>query len=501
MVIKNGIVKYKDREDIQCTYGIMDDGKQYYFLDVSDDKKLSNGNIIASTALIEAVDPMVRANNIGVIDANGKEIIPFSNRSIKLIGDGLLLVETATPSTESVVEAIKEKNDPSSAAKLVSTSASIKEKMNQKMGPNGRYVFNDQFSEATIFDEDGNNLLNGEFFSFVGMNEDKLFLSKNTLDSSILVYSLSLPPKVADDGNNVNSESIDVSEVEVSKDAIEEALNASEVSTTEPLESVDDNSVGQEDVGTVVEDDSSVMSESLDEASEVVAETPSIDEDVDGSVETAEEAGAQGQDSDDVAVTDTLVNDISMDDEGEKSVDMNSSFFDVGEETSDNTIDDDDLKLDDVDNDLAELDPDDDFDDDKFQELKADSIVDTDYDSYDDSLYDTHERPGNETIMDDLAKSMSGLLRQNRNLKESLTNYEKRFDVYQHRVRLLEQKNVSLSMKCRKLESSLKSLEEKVHSQTQIIESQARELKGLRPQGNLYKLLEDAHTLLEEDNY
>ena len=472
MVIKNGIVKYKDREDIQCTYGIMDDGKQYYFLDVSDDKKLSNGNIIASTALIEAV----RANNIGVIDANGKEIIPFSNRSIKLIGDGLLLVETATPSTESVVEAIKEKNDPSSAAKLVSTSASIKEKMNQKMGPNGRYVFNDQFSEATIFDENGNNLLNGEFFSFVGMNEDKLFLSKNTLDSSILVYSLS-------------------------KDAIEEALNASEVSTTEPLESVDDNSVGQEDVGTVVEDDSSVMSKSLDEASEVVAETPSVDEDVDGSVGTAEEADAQEQDSDDAAVTDTLVNDISMDDEGEKSVDMNSSFFDVGEETSDNTIDDDDLKLDDVDNDLAELDTDDDFDDDKFQELKADSIVDTDYDSYDDSLYGTHERPGNETIMDDLAKSMSGLLRQNRNLKESLTNYEKRFDVYQHRVRLLEQKNVSLSMKCRKLEASLKSLEEKIHSQTQIIESQARELKGLRPQGNLYKLLEDAHTLLEEDNY
>ena len=30
MKIQKGLVKYKDRSDIVCTYGITDDGKQYY---------------------------------------------------------------------------------------------------------------------------------------------------------------------------------------------------------------------------------------------------------------------------------------------------------------------------------------------------------------------------------------------------------------------------------------------------------------------------------------
>ena len=43
MKIQKGIVKYKDRNDITCTYGVMDDLTQYYFIET-----LSNGNIIAS---------------------------------------------------------------------------------------------------------------------------------------------------------------------------------------------------------------------------------------------------------------------------------------------------------------------------------------------------------------------------------------------------------------------------------------------------------------------
>ena len=33
MQIQKGLVKYKDRTDIVCTYGIANDGKQYYFLE------------------------------------------------------------------------------------------------------------------------------------------------------------------------------------------------------------------------------------------------------------------------------------------------------------------------------------------------------------------------------------------------------------------------------------------------------------------------------------
>jgi len=40
MKLQKGIVKYKDRDDIVCLYGVTDDGKQYYFLDETDN--LSN---------------------------------------------------------------------------------------------------------------------------------------------------------------------------------------------------------------------------------------------------------------------------------------------------------------------------------------------------------------------------------------------------------------------------------------------------------------------------
>lgn len=80
MEILNGLVKWKDRDDIPCTYGKMEDGTQYYFL-----KDLANGNHIVTTSLIEAVDPMAKAQNIGLIDKDGNIIIPCVNRSIKVV--------------------------------------------------------------------------------------------------------------------------------------------------------------------------------------------------------------------------------------------------------------------------------------------------------------------------------------------------------------------------------------------------------------------------------
>ena len=79
MQIQKGLVKYKDRNDILCTYGLTEEGRQYYFLD---NTSMTNGNIIASTVLVEAIDPVVVASSIGIIDKNGKEIIPFDNKSL-----------------------------------------------------------------------------------------------------------------------------------------------------------------------------------------------------------------------------------------------------------------------------------------------------------------------------------------------------------------------------------------------------------------------------------
>ena len=223
MKIQKGIVSYKGRNDIVCMYGIDDSNTQYYFLDNTDTKKFSNGNRMATVALVEAVDPMKEPSQIGVIDDNGGVVIPFENKSIRPVTDNVILVEPAVPKGESVVEAIKLKNDPLSATKLVSTPAIIKEKINQKMGTEGRYLFNDQFSEATVCTISGENLVNGEYYSFIANANDKLYMSKNTPESEVVEFGL------FDNAKNVESMtasagSIDVGTVSVDQQVIENSF-------------------------------------------------------------------------------------------------------------------------------------------------------------------------------------------------------------------------------------------------------------------------------------
>ena len=241
MKIQKGIVKYKDRNDIVCTYGITDDGKQYYFLGDTSDKKFSNGNRIASTLLVEAIDPMVKASNVGVISEDGNIVVPFDNKSIRLVNDSIIVVEKAEPVTQSVKDAIQMRNDPLSATKLVSTPAAIKDKLYAKMGTDSRFVFNDQFSEATVCDINGNNLVNGEYYSFIAVANNKLYFSKNTIDSPISEYSL-LPPEVQSDVTPTNDGTeIDVNNVSVDSNTVEDAMK----------EATDNNSKIEEDLNVV----------------------------------------------------------------------------------------------------------------------------------------------------------------------------------------------------------------------------------------------------------
>lgn len=221
MQVQKGQVKYKDRSDIICTYGINDAGKQYYFLD---GEKLSNGNWVASTALVEAIDPLVVASNIGVISGEGKVVVPFENKAIKPISDKAILVEKAIPSTQSVIDAVNMRKDPLAATKLVTTPATIKDRMNAKMGNKGRFIFNDQFSEASVFDLEGNNLLNNEYYSFIGLNNDTLYMSKNVVDSDITEYSFATDV----DKKFSAEELLDVKEVKVAPEEIDKAMQSSE---------------------------------------------------------------------------------------------------------------------------------------------------------------------------------------------------------------------------------------------------------------------------------
>ena len=285
MKIQKGIVKYKDRTDIVCTYGVTDAGVQYYFLDEKDEKKFSNGNRIASTELVEAIDSMYKASHIGVIDSVGNVVIPFDNKSIRPVNDDIILVEKAKPVSQSVIDAVNLKSDPLAATKLVSTPATIKDKLNSKMGPEGRYVFNDQFSEATVCDINGNNLVNNEYFSFIGHANNKLYFSKNTVDSEITEYSI-LPPEVQSDITPASdSKEIDVSSVSVSKDVIEGALNGE--NAQQPV--ADDTVKAEEHVQETVQNDNLAM--------------PSVEADNENNNENNNENSSENNNVDDLDAT------------------------------------------------------------------------------------------------------------------------------------------------------------------------------------------------------
>ena len=238
MKIQKGQVQYKDRDDYYVTYGSTDDGKQYYFID-RDVEQLKNGNRIASTELVEAIDEMVKANKVGVIDSEGNEVIPFQHRRIKPVNDDIVLAELATPVGQSVIDANTARNDAQAATTLVSTTTTIKDKLNAKMGSEGRFIFNDLFSEATVYDINGNNLVNGEYYSFIGTDNNKLYFSKNTADSEITEYSI-LPPEVQSDVTPANdTNAIDVSGVSVPQEVVEGALNGEAVQPSVETSDID----------------------------------------------------------------------------------------------------------------------------------------------------------------------------------------------------------------------------------------------------------------------
>lgn len=218
MQIQKGQVKYKDRTDIICTYGVVD-GKQYYFLD---GEKLGKGRIVASTVLVEAIDPLVLASNIGVLDEEGNVVIPFENKAVKPVADKAMIVEVAKPVTPSVIEAANLRRDPLAATRLVTTPAAIKEKVNAKMGVGGRFLFNDQFSEASVYDLEGNNLLDGKLYSFIGYNDGVLYLAGNTAETEVVTYSLNKEEVVVEEPKE--EETLDVKNIEVSTEDIDKAL-------------------------------------------------------------------------------------------------------------------------------------------------------------------------------------------------------------------------------------------------------------------------------------
>lgn len=618
MQIQKGLVKYKDRSDIVCTYGLTEEGRQYYFLD---NTSMTNGNIIASTVLVEAIDPVAVASSVGVIDSNGTVVIPFENKSIKPIADGLLLVEVANSTTPSVVEANSLRSDPLAATKLVTTPATIKDKINVKMGAEGRFIFNDQFSEATVCDYSGNNILDNQYFSFIAIkNNETLYLSKNTIDSPVMEYSLRDRMFIAQ--AEETSAPLDVQNTEVTQETIDGAMNAEEKVvgfnpddiTAKDFESVADGMPVEEPLSvepSVVDPNAPVVpteevapsegvapvEENASEENEVVEdsnieeplsvipdavatedtpvdnaeESTELDEPLqldesllnNENTETVTENSVEGVSEPAPVVPDTEVEETPVEEvpttdevvseevapvEENAEVTLDNPLTEETEEVKEevnNEVEDipaaevasddklafdfgDDINYSEVETPVEETEEsveevvnefkNDLFDTDLNNDIFAESTLQADKIDIDESYNDFSYRVGapKDTIIEDVASTMSNLIRQNKAQKQTIEAYESKIeqaaDAYKkvvdkarsqlRDVEVLKNKLKNYETIVTKLEAKIQVLENKVYDQDKVIASQTRELDSLRPQvegkEELARILADAQSLLDQ---
>ncbi len=308
---KTNNVKYQGRDDYKVVYFDVQEESgnvKYFFLDEGKDR-LANGNIISTTNLKVAIgaNKPEELADIGVVSPEGKVVIPFDNRKIKVLTDNILLAEPAKPVSENVVKALEDRGNPQEATRLVTAANTIKGKISNSVGPEGKFVFNDLCSEATIYDIDGNNLVDGKYFSFIGMNEENMFLSTNDPESDLV--TLSLTGEIKEEANEVvdeevleSAEGIDVSEVSVDENVVEDAFKEQEepvdetIVQEEPVTDEEETTVGEAPLVDIEESTEESVSEEPVDEEEVVEET----------TEEAQEVSEEAEDLEDKTLTDLV---------------------------------------------------------------------------------------------------------------------------------------------------------------------------------------------------
>ncbi len=534
MRVQKGLVKYKDRSDILCTYGTTDDGRTYYFLD---GEKLSNGYIVASTALVEAIDPLVVASSIGIVDINGKVIVPFENKSIKPVNDKFLLIENSKPITKNVLDTIAMRKDPLAATKLVSTSAAIKEKMYSKMGPKGRFLFNDQFSEVKLTDLDGKNLCGDKLFSFVGINDSYIFLSDNIVESEIIEYSLVNEVK---ENIKADSNDLDVRDFKVEKKMIDEAMNEEPnqnvlmpvQNATDEVKEISDevNANNQVPIPDIPNEDDSVVSEK--NADDDITDKPAVEDET-----TKEDDIINKPLVEEEAIKEDDITDKPVEEEATKEDDIDET--EIAPASFDKIVADNN-KFEEFSSNTNEMDNNsyapfkninhdkDDYKDDKkddytydvgsgskniFEEDSKDSgnfnfadilndkrPVDNKRDFSLDDDYDDNSR---DTVFEDTAVIMNKMISQIEEQRHIMADYEDRLKKLTDFKRKAFEENKKLVTRYENLFRDYKSMEDEVSKMQNMIEKQREEIKSLRSQvagkNELVKLLSKAQSLLDDD--
>lgn len=337
--------------------------------------------------------------------------------------DDILLVEPAEAVSENVKEAIKLRTDPLSATRLVTTPAQIKEKINAKMSTEGRYLYNDQFSEVTVCDVNGNNLVNNEYYSFIARDKDKLFMAKNNADTDVLEFSISNKKFVED----AKEETITPEAVPVSESVAEDI----------PYEFnfVYDN---EDDLGEEI----SIPVEENDIAdnfsfNEITSETPQ--EEVDTGEEVVEEIKNDNDESD----LERRLNELN-----EKFTNMNSYISQYEPKSEKVTT------------------PEDRFDDSEVQIDSIDKYADEDEfgSDYNDVDYNTISEE--DTTYSDAANVIRSLMQNNSEQKEELNRTNEELNIAKEELD--------------KVKASRKALSEKYKSQTRELETRNDEIRDLR---------------------
>ncbi len=337
--------------------------------------------------------------------------------------DDILLVEPAEAVSENVKEAIKLRTDPLSATRLVTTPAQIKEKINAKMSTEGRYLYNDQFSEVTVCDVNGNNLVNNEYYSFIARDKDKLFMAKNNADTDVLEFSISNKKFVED----AKEETITPEAVPVQESVVEDV----------PYEFnfVYDN---EDDLGEEI----SIPVEENDIAdnfsfNEITSETPQ--EEVDTGEEEVEEIKNDNDESD----LERRLNELN-----EKFTNMNSYISQYEPKSEKVTT------------------PEDRFDDSEVQIDSIDKYADEDEfgSDYNDVDYNTISEE--DTTYSDAANVIRSLMQNNSEQKEELNRTNEELNIAKEELD--------------KVKASRKALSEKYKSQTRELETRNDEIRDLR---------------------
>ena len=345
--------------------------------------------------------------------------------------DDILLVEPAEAVSENVKEAIKLRTDPLSATRLVTTPAQIKEKINAKMSTEGRYLYNDQFSEVTVCDVNGNNLVNNEYYSFIARDKDKLFMAKNNADTDVLEFSIS------------NKKFVEDAKEETVAVPVEETITPEAVPVQESV--VEDipyefNFVydNEDDLGEEI----SIPVEENDIAdnfsfNEITSETPQ--EEVDMGEEVVEEIKNDNDESD----LERRLNELN-----EKFTNMNSYISQYEPKSEEVTT------------------PEDRFDDSEVQIDSIDKYADEDEfgSDYNDVDYNTISEE--DTTYSDAANVIRSLMQNNSEQKEELNRTNEELNIAKEELD--------------KVKASRKALSEKYKSQTRELETRNDEIRDLR---------------------